>query len=91
MKTLLKLSTILLLISFTLSGNLAAEIYTWSDKDGNTHFSDMPTINKKVTTIEPLVNENIANAVTNDSQWQQDYNKTKLAKAKQVKNTENKL
>jgi len=84
MKTLSKLSTILLLISFTLSGTLAAEIYTWSDKDGNTHFSDMPTFNEEVTTIEPLVNENIANAVTNNSQWQKDYNKNRQAKAKQA-------
>lgn len=85
MKTLLRLSTVLLLVSSCLSGNLAAEIYTWTDKDGKVHFSDKPIANEKVITIKPKVNENIANVVTKDSQWQQDYNKTKQAKAEQAK------
>jgi len=84
MKTLPKLGNILLLLSLSLSSNLAAEIYTWTDKDGKVHFSDKPITNEKVTTIKPKVNENIANAVTKDSQWQQDYNKTKQAKAEQA-------
>jgi hypothetical protein len=85
MKTLPQISSILLLISSTFSFHLAAEIYTWTDKEGKVHFSDKPIANEKVTTIKPNVNENIANAVTKDSQWQQDYKKTKETKAQQAK------
>jgi hypothetical protein len=85
MKTLPQISSILLLISSTFSFHLTAEIYTWTDKEGKVHFSDKPIATEKVTTIQPNVNENIANAVTKDSQWQQDYKKTKEAKAQQAK------
>ncbi len=78
------LGTIIILATTTLSFNLAAEIYTWTDEDGKVHFSDKPIDNEKVTTIKPKVNENIANAVTKNSQWQQDYNKNKQAKAEQA-------
>lgn len=79
----LLLGTIILLAASTLSFNLAAEIYTWTDKNGKVHFSDKPIDNEKVTTITPKENNNIANTVTKNSQWQQDYNKTKQAKAEQ--------
>jgi len=84
MKTLPHTRSIILLLSLAFSANLAAEIYTWTDKDGKVHFSDKPIANEKVTTIKPKVNENIANAVTKDSQWQQDYNKAKQVKAEQA-------
>ncbi len=80
------LSTNLLLVTSILSFNLAAEIYTWTDKDGKVHFSDKPIINEVVTTITPKENNNIANTVKKNSQWQQDYNKTKQVKAEQAAN-----
>lgn len=84
MKNSKLLATILLVASSTLSCNLIAEIYTWTDKNGKVHFSDKPMSDEKVTTIKPKLSNNIANAVTKDSQWQQDYNKTKQAKAEQA-------
>ena len=77
------LGPILLLAASTLSFNLSAEIYTWTDKNGKVHFSDKAITDEKVTTITPKEDHNIANAVKKDSQWQQDYNKTKQAKAEQ--------
>ena len=71
----------LLLAVGALSFNVIAEIYTWTDKSGKVHFSDKPTHHEKVTTIIPKENNNIADAVTNSSQWQQDYNQSKLDKA----------
>jgi Tfp pilus assembly protein FimT len=76
-------NTALLLIVSALSFNLMAEIYTWTDKNGKTHFSDKPTIHEKTTTITPDENNNIADTVTKNSQWQQDYNQAKQDKAKQ--------
>jgi hypothetical protein len=84
MKRLHQISRVLLLLTCALSINLAAEIYTWTDEDGKVHFSDKPIDSEKVTTIKPTENTNIANAVTKDSQWQQDYNKTKQVKAEQA-------
>lgn len=75
-------ATLLLAIS-ALSLNLAAEIYTWTDKDGKVHFSDKPTVSEKVTTITLEENNNIADAVTKNSQWQQDYNQAKQDKTEQ--------
>ncbi|KGJ91870.1 DUF4124 domain-containing protein [Colwellia psychrerythraea] len=83
MKKLKLISTILLVASSTVSFNLSAEIYTWTDKDGKVHFSDKPINDEKVTTIKPKENNNISNSVSNNSQWQQDYNKSKQAKAEQ--------
>lgn len=85
MKKLQQLSTILLLLSSTLSANLAAQIYTWTDKDGKVHFSDKPLVNEKVTTVKPRVNNNVAKTVTTDKQWQQNYIKNKQAKAEKAK------
>jgi hypothetical protein len=73
----------LLLSSSCLSFNSTAEIYTWTDKNGKVHFSDKPISNEKVTTIKPRENNNISKAVSTNSQWQQDYNKTKQVKAKE--------
>jgi len=84
MKRLQQLSHLLLVLTCVLSTDLAAEIYTWTDKDGKVHFSDKPIESEKVTTIKPTENNNMANAVTKNSQWQQDYNKTKQAKAEQA-------
>ncbi len=75
-------ATLLLAIS-AVSLNLAAEIYTWTDKNGKVHFSDKPSISEKVTTITVEENNNIADAVTKNSQWQQDYNQAKQDKAEQ--------
>jgi len=74
---------IVLLTVSALSFNLSAEIYTWTDKNGKVHFSDKPTVSEKVTTITPKENNNIADAVTKNSQWQQDYNQSKQDKAEQ--------
>jgi len=84
MKKLQPLASILLLLTISLSGNLTAEIYTWTDKNGKVHFSDKPITSEKVTTIKPKENNNIANPVSNNSQWQQDYNKSKQVKAEQA-------
>ena len=78
------LGTTLLLAASTLSFNLSAEIYTWTDKNGKVHFSDKPITTENVTTITPKENNNIAEPVTTNSQWQQDYNKTKKVKAEQA-------
>ncbi|WP_019030107.1 DUF4124 domain-containing protein [Colwellia piezophila] len=75
---------ILLLLASTYSFNLSAKIYTWTDKEGKVHFSDKPVADEKVTIITPKKNKNIANPVTTGSQWQQDYNKAKAAKAKKA-------
>ena len=85
MKTLPIFSSILLVATCTLSVNLAAEIYTWTDKKGKVHFSDKAIADEEVTTITPTENNNISKAVTKDSQWQRDYNKTKQAKEEQAK------
>ena len=82
MKNLTRLVIILLAASSCLSFNLSAEIYTWTDKNGKVHFSDKPINDEKVTTIKPRENNNISKTVSSNSQWQQDYNKTKQAKAK---------
>jgi hypothetical protein len=84
MKNLKCLAIILLVTGSTLSFNSVSEIYTWTDKSGKVHFSDKPVNDEKVTTIKPKVNNNIANTVTQNSQWQQDYNKSKKAKAEQT-------
>ncbi|MCJ8296096.1 MAG: DUF4124 domain-containing protein [Colwellia sp.] len=83
------LGTILLLAASTLSFNLSAEIYTWTDKNGKVHFSDKPITDEKVTIITPKENTNIADTVTQDSQWQQDYKKTKQVKAEQTQKAAN--
>ncbi|MDX2368010.1 MAG: DUF4124 domain-containing protein [Colwellia sp.] len=80
MKNLNLLGTVLLVASSIISGNLSAEIYTWTDKNGKVHFSDKPISDEKVTTIKPKANGNISKAVTQNSQWQQDYIKAKQAK-----------
>ena len=80
-----QLTIILLLVSTTLSGNLAAKIYTWTDEHGKVHFSDKPIVNENVTTVEPSINNNVAETVTKDNQWQQNYNKNKQAKAEKAK------
>lgn len=84
MNNLKLLGIILLTASSTLSFNTFAEIYTWTDKDGKVHFSDQPISDEKVTTIKPKENNNISKTVSNNNQWQQDYNKTKRAKAEQA-------
>ncbi|MEY8214460.1 MAG: DUF4124 domain-containing protein [Colwellia sp.] len=84
MNNLTLLGTFLLVASSCLSFNSIAEIYTWTDKNGKVHFSDKPISDEKVTTIKPKENNNISKTVSNNSQWQQDYNKTKQAKAKEV-------
>ena len=84
MRNLKIFSAILLVASSTLSFDLSAEIYTWTDKNGKVHYSDKPIHDEEVTTVKLKVNNNIADTVTQDSQWQQDYNKTKKAKAEQT-------
>jgi hypothetical protein len=83
MNNLTRFSIVLLVASSYLSFNSSAEIYTWTDKDGKVHFSDKPINDEKVTTIKPRENNNISKTVSSNSQWQQDYNKTKQAKAKE--------
>lgn len=85
MKTLQQLTLILLFASSTLSANLAAQIYTWTDENGKVHFSDKPIVNETVTTVQPKINNNIAETVTTDNQWQQNYLKNKQAKAEKAK------
>ena len=48
------LRTVLLIITILfISNHAVAEIYKWKDKDGGTHFSDVPTSSgEKVVTIE---------------------------------------
>ncbi|PKI14314.1 DUF4124 domain-containing protein [Colwellia sp. 12G3] len=84
MKNLKLLGTILLVTSITLSFNSSAEIYTWTDENGKVHYSDKPVHDEKVTTVKLKENNNIANTVTQDNQWQQDYNKAKQDKAEQT-------
>ncbi|OUR63744.1 hypothetical protein A9Q74_00140 [Colwellia sp. 39_35_sub15_T18] len=84
MKNLHLLGTVLLVASSIISSDLNAEIYTWTDKDGKVHFSDKPIVDENVTTIKPKENGNISNPVTQNSQWQQDYNKTKKVRAEQA-------
>ncbi len=84
MNNLTRLGIILLTASSTLSFNSMAEIYTWTDKNGKVHFSDKPISDEKVTTIKPSKNNNISKPVSGNSQWQQDYNKTKQAKAEKA-------
>lgn len=82
------LTTILLVVSSTLSFYLSAEVYTLTDENGKIHFSDKLVDNEKVTTVQLKENNNIANTVIKDNQWQQDYNKTKQAKTEKTeKNT----
>lgn len=76
---------VLLIACSTLSGSLMAKIYTWTDKNGKTHFSDKPIINEEVTTVKPKTSNNIVSTVDKDNQWQQNYNEAKLAKAEQAK------
>ncbi len=90
MKNLTRLGIILLVASSCLSFNLSAEIYTWTDKNGKVHFSDKPISDAKVTTIKPRENNNISKTVSSNSQWQQDYNKTKQAKAEEAQKKANK-
>lgn len=85
MKNLKQLTLILLFASSTLSANLAAQIYTWTDENGKVHFSDKPIVNETVTTVQPKINNNVADTVTTDNQWQQNYNKNKQAKAEKAK------
>ena len=81
----LHIHPIFLLVFISLfSLNLQAEIYTWTDKNGKVHFSDKPIADEKVSTIKPKENNNIANTVTKDSQWQRDYNKSQQTKAEQA-------
>ena len=84
MNNLTRLSIVLLTASCTLSFNSMAEIYTWTDKNGKVHFSDKPKSDEKVTTIKPSKNNNISKPVSGNRQWQQDYNKTKQAKAEKA-------
>jgi hypothetical protein len=89
MKNLELLAVVLLLTSCTLSFNLTAEIYTWTDKSGKVHFSDKPIDDEKVRVMQPKENNSVSDAVNKDSQWQQDYNDSKKTKAKQAqKNAE---
>ena len=90
MKNLKQLTLILLFASITLSANLAAQIYTWTDENGKVHFSDKPIVNETVTTVEPKINNNIADTVTTNNQWQQNYNKNKKAKAEKAKESADK-
>jgi len=85
MKNLHLFGTVVLVVSSIMSCHLSAEIYTWTDKDGKVHFSDKPISDENVTTIKPKKNGNISTPVTQNSQWQQDYNKAKQAKAEQAK------
>ncbi|PKG86466.1 DUF4124 domain-containing protein [Colwellia sp. 75C3] len=84
MKILRLLAVFVLVTSSILSFTSIAEIYTWTDKDGKVHFSDKPIHDEKVTKVKLKVNNNIAKTVTQDSQWQQDYNKAKQAKAEKT-------
>lgn len=84
MNNLTRVSIILLAASWILSFSAMAEVYTWTDKSGKVHFSDKPISDEKVTTIKPSENNNIAKPVSSNSQWQQDYNKAKQAKAEKA-------
>lgn len=68
----------------TKANNLNAEIYRWTDKDGKVHFSDRPIADESITTLKLPKNNNIAKTITQNNQWQQNYNKTKQAKAEQA-------
>jgi hypothetical protein len=94
MKHLHLLGTVLLVACTIISYELSAKIYTWTDEKGKVHFSDKPIDNENVTTIKPKVNGNITKTVVQNNQWQEDYNKTKQAKAEKAqkiakKKTEN--
>ena len=80
MKKFTLLAGLLSIISSMLAFNSNAEIYTWVDEDGKTHFSDKPTESSTVSTIKPEVNNNISEPVSSNSQWQQDYNTAKEKK-----------
>lgn len=92
MKTLQHFSITLLFIISTTSASLAAsssklppKIYTWTDENNVIHYSDKPINSDQVILVKPKVNNNIADPVTQNSQWQQDYDKNKQVKADKAK------
>lgn len=77
MKIALLNSTALLLIIFCLP--VSAEIYTWVDENGKTHFSDSPHEQRSVETIElePAVKIGTVKPQSADHLFKQDYSKSK--------------
>lgn len=77
MKTPL-LSSFTLLLLF-LCSPASAEIYTWIDENGKTHFSDSPHEEKPVETVElePAVKIGTVKPQSADHLFKQDYQKTK--------------
>ena len=83
MKNYYLLAGLLCLLNCVFTFSASSKIYTWVDEDGKVHFSDQPVEDQDVSTITPETNNNISKPVSNNSQWQQDYNKTKQTKIEQ--------
>ena len=88
----LKFSLLLPLAIFLSLGLTAnATIYTWTDSNGKTHYSDRPFLenanNSDVKTIKPNEHNSVAIVSHKDSQWQKDYilSQEKKAEAKALK------
>lgn len=82
MKTPQNIAVIFCIVSGLLTLNANAQIYTWTDKDGKVHYSDKPVEDEQVSTITPVVNNNISKSVSNHSQWQKEYYNKKQNDAK---------
>ncbi|MBU2892706.1 DUF4124 domain-containing protein [Colwellia sp. D2M02] len=75
----------LLCLSIGIMHNANAEIYTWVDENGKTHFSDRPfpenATKTTVKTITPKSHNSVAVENNKDSQWQKDYQLAQKKKA----------
>ena len=84
----IKSITLLSLFSFGIvfNFNTNAAIYTWTDKNGNKHFSDQPSPKNKTTTpvkeIIPKSHNNVKLVSRQNSQWQNNYIESQEKKAK---------
>lgn len=96
MKVVNTIKTALIIAVVTFSSSSIAKIYTWTDENGKVHFSDQPIADVKVDVkaVTPTTNSNISNSAKKSTQWQQDYNEAKKAKAltaqEEAKKTEKK-
>ncbi len=88
MKELHFVKTMILITGLTLSVNAVAEIYTWTDINGEVHFSDKVAANQHSIMMKLEKNNNIANPFIKDSQWYKDYKQNKALKTKQAEEKE---
>ena len=69
--------TLIFTITTSLSFDATANIYTWTDKNGKTHYSDRPFTENgaqaQVKIIKPNEHNSVAVVSRQDSQWQKDY------------------